>query len=258
MTSPKVNPRTISKTKKRRSVETSTEPKLLSPVPRHESALNNRTNYPNPPSEGSLFDISVPRSSAQPPDEDLHSNEPQTIVHRCRFVDYTPGSITALACTPTTWNSSLHFGFPEPGSENRGVIAVGRGNGDVEIWAWLSDGPNIKQAHKRIGNHQSWVLFRTLPGHRPSASSSSQAGSSSQVASKIEQLVFAHQITPLEEDEDEDEEGKQTSHQELLRTLPRLFGSNGGEEVLEWEWEGNQAGIIKVSSTTCLQISGSD
>ncbi|KAG7193004.1 U3 small nucleolar RNA-associated protein [Scheffersomyces spartinae] len=47
-------------------------------------------------------------------------------IHRCRFVDYTPHTITATAFSH---DSGLHLGAS---SELR--LAVGRSNGDIEIW----------------------------------------------------------------------------------------------------------------------------
>ncbi|KAG0142783.1 hypothetical protein CROQUDRAFT_662108 [Cronartium quercuum f. sp. fusiforme G11] len=214
----------------------------LSQLSRHESPISFRNLPHSPLSEGSLFDISVRRSSAQPPG--LQAHRTKATVHRCRFVDYTPGTITALACTPPTWDPSPHFGFPGPVEQTRGVLAVGRGNGDVEIWVWLAvddGGPACER--KKTGSTQGWVLYRTLPGHIPSASSSTQTQLSSTSASKIEQLVFAHQISPVDCDVEADEMIAEVDA--LSRALPRLFGTNGGEEVLEWEWDGSQAGIIK-------------
>ncbi|ONH64660.1 U3 small nucleolar RNA-associated protein 4 [Cyberlindnera fabianii] len=49
----------------------------------------------------------------------------QTDVHRCRFVDYTPHSITSLAFSHA---STRKF------SPNDLRLAVGRNNGDVELW----------------------------------------------------------------------------------------------------------------------------
>lgn len=40
-------------------------------------------------------------------------------VHRCRFVDYTPSAINALAFAPNT---------------TKPVMACGRANGDIEVW----------------------------------------------------------------------------------------------------------------------------
>ncbi|KAJ3339253.1 U3 small nucleolar RNA-associated protein [Gonapodya sp. JEL0774] len=54
-------------------------------------------------------------------------------VHRCRFVDYVPAAISALAFTPKT---------------ARPHLACARANGDIEIWGV-------------VGN---WVLEKTIPG----------------------------------------------------------------------------------------------
>ena len=63
---------------------------------------------------------------------------PSTVsVHRCRFVDYTPTAITAIAFPPLplpavkgkgkdTGTSPSHFG----------ILAVGRANGNVELLEW--------------------------------------------------------------------------------------------------------------------------
>lgn len=49
-----------------------------------------------------------------------------------------------MAVTPTSFDTQLlGFGPSEPG---RGLLAVGRGNGDVELMLW--------------GNHQGWISWR--------------------------------------------------------------------------------------------------
>ncbi|KAF9974306.1 U3 small nucleolar RNA-associated protein [Actinomortierella ambigua] len=54
-------------------------------------------------------------------------------VHRCRFVDYMPAAINALAFAPTT---------------TRPVMACGRANGDIEIW----------------NPRNEWQLEKIIPG----------------------------------------------------------------------------------------------
>ncbi|RHZ61888.1 hypothetical protein Glove_345g7 [Diversispora epigaea] len=57
------------------------------------------------------------------------------IVHRCRFVDFMPAAINALAFTPPT---------------TRPILACGRANGNIEIW-----------------NPQTqWNLEKTIPGEK--------------------------------------------------------------------------------------------
>ena len=41
-------------------------------------------------------------------------------VHRCRFVDYVPAAINALAFSPPSGKGQM--------------LAVGRENGDIELW----------------------------------------------------------------------------------------------------------------------------
>lgn len=60
-------------------------------------------------------------------------------IHRCRFVDYTPHAVTALA-----------FSHGAGGTPRGARLAVGRANGDIEIWAFQS----------------GWVHELTLPGAR--------------------------------------------------------------------------------------------
>lgn len=65
-------------------------------------------------------------------------------VHRCRFPDWNPSSVTALAITPDSFDAgSLGLGGH---SGERGVLAVGRANGDVELMVW--------------GGQQGWISWR--------------------------------------------------------------------------------------------------
>lgn len=68
-------------------------------------------------------------------------------VHRCRFPDWSPAGVSALAITPESFDASV-LGFGGNSGE-RGVLAVGRANGDVELMLW--------------GGHQGWVSWRVRP-----------------------------------------------------------------------------------------------
>lgn len=74
-------------------------------------------------------------------------------IHRCRFVDYTPHTITSLA-----FSHSSDAATPSPAGLR---LAVGRSNGDIEIW----------------NPRYNWTHELTLPGARGRA---------------IEGLVWAH------------------------------------------------------------------
>lgn len=63
-------------------------------------------------------------------------------IHRCRFVDYTPHVITALAFS--------HVSDKSKGAPSNLRLAVGRSNGDIEIW------------NPKYG----WLHEMTLPGAR--------------------------------------------------------------------------------------------
>ncbi|PLW15946.1 hypothetical protein PCANC_16478 [Puccinia coronata f. sp. avenae] len=197
-----------------------------------------------------------------------HSNQ-QPFLHRCRFTDFTPATITALACSPPTWDAAHHLISPSvlqpdhPTNSHRGLLAVGRGNGDIELWIWLDDhhqasqklAPTSHYQRKKINpsssSHQAWTLYRTLPGHLPSISthttnSSHPTKQPPPSSSKVEHLLFTHQFVPSSDLDPNN--APQIDHDEiksLARTLPRLLGSNGADQVLEWEWDGPKAGTIK-------------
>ena len=73
-------------------------------------------------------------------------------VHRCRFVDYVPAGVTALAFPP----------LPLPSLKGKksavvkealkfGILAVGRANGNIELCEWTAP-ENSLQAP------QAWVV----------------------------------------------------------------------------------------------------
>lgn len=73
-------------------------------------------------------------------------------VHRCRFVDYLPAAITALAFPPLPLPSlkgkakaTSPFKFPH--------LAIGRANGNIELAEWSNNNP-IDQAP------QAWVVSK--------------------------------------------------------------------------------------------------
>ena len=87
-------------------------------------------------------------------------------LHRVRFVDWTPSSITALAFLPTSGSKSL-----------RSVLAVGHDNGNIDLCTWIQD----DSVTGEISSAKGWVTDTTL------------VGSSS---SKIDQLAFVLSPTP--------------------------------------------------------------
>jgi len=112
----------------------------------------------------------------------------QMDIHRCRFVPYTPQSINALAFSHTSRPT-----LPAP-SELR--LALGRANGDIEIWnpqngAWVQE-----------------TVFRGSKGRT------------------IEQLAWTQDIA-VEHDEDGT---KRVAHGPL-----RLFSTGGSTSITEWD-----------------------
>jgi len=141
--------------------------------------------------------------------------------HRLRFVDFTPASITSLALTPASFSSSTAFPWSSPSRE---IVAVGRGNGDIEILAWIGGGTASSQ-NAKFGNKQSWVTAQILPSPLP-------------INAPVEHLTWIHRAT-LTADELElcdNEEEKIVEEQKLRLTSPRLFSASGSSELYEWEW----------------------
>ncbi|KAI5476988.1 U3 small nucleolar RNA-associated protein 4 [Pseudohyphozyma bogoriensis] len=66
-------------------------------------------------------------------------------LHRCRFPDWSPTPVAALSITPPSFDTAA-LGFGGTSAE-RGVLAVGRASGDVELMCW--------------GGHQGWIAWRT-------------------------------------------------------------------------------------------------
>ncbi|BGP17760.1 hypothetical protein JCM10213_005342 [Rhodosporidiobolus nylandii] len=163
-------------------------------------------------------------------------------VHRCRFPDWQPASVSALAITPDSFDAGL-LGFGGSSGE-RGVLAVGRANGDVELMLW--------------GGHQGWVAWRTLPSSFPLP----KTRNSKKPTSLLSHLTFTHQTTLSQADLDlyeGDLEGAEQEMRRLQREGVRLFGVGGvGSELVEWEWggpgSGQAVGMVKSTLPTLPPI----
>ncbi|KAF8306044.1 WD40 repeat-like protein [Clavulina sp. PMI_390] len=128
-------------------------------------------------------------------------------VHRCRFVDWTPSEITAVAFSPLAPpnSSSTRSIAPSTSSvSSHGILAVGRGNGVIEICEWSR--PEVR------GNEiasQGWTIRRVLAGPNPS---------------KVDSLAFALK----------DPYAHPPGTAPGLAHL-RLFSTVGGKDLLEWD-----------------------
>ncbi|KAI0343914.1 hypothetical protein BDW22DRAFT_1392002 [Trametopsis cervina] len=123
-------------------------------------------------------------------------------VHRCRFVDFTPAAVTALAFPP----------LPLPSAKGKnsavirhalkvGTLAVGRANGNIELCEWSGSEQDLQAP-------QAWVVKKTISGP---------------YASKVDSLAF----TLRNPDGPSDETPP-------LSDL-RLFSAGGGSELAEWD-----------------------
>ncbi|KAJ7597673.1 WD40-repeat-containing domain protein [Mycena floridula] len=129
----------------------------------------------------------------------MPSVEPVTLsVHRCRFVDFNPSAITALAFPPLPLPSRK--GKKPATAVKFGTLAVGHANGSIDLCEWTGE-PNETQSS------QAWVVRKTLPGLFPS---------------KVDALAFSIR--------NPDEKADVPSLSNL-----RLFSSGGGPELLEWD-----------------------
>lgn len=69
------------------------------------------------------------------------------LVHRCRFVDYTPTPITAIAFPPVIFQKK-DDSFTLNSQFETNFMALGRANGNIEIHNWsLSDQKHIWSLH---------------------------------------------------------------------------------------------------------------
>jgi len=87
--------------------------------------------------------------------------EPATVaVHRCRFVDYTPSAITALAFPPSPLPSVKGKHTTAGNQPPRfGTLAVGHANGNIDLCEWAGNERDIQCT-------QAWVV-RTVGGFMP-------------------------------------------------------------------------------------------
>ncbi|PBK77057.1 WD40 repeat-like protein [Armillaria solidipes] len=124
-------------------------------------------------------------------------------VHRCRFVDYTPSPITALAFPPLP--------LPSPKGKDSAAaaqfprfpaLAVGHASGNIDLCHWAGEKDGLQSP-------QAWAVTKTLPGLYPS---------------KVDSLAFSIRYP------------RQLRFDEVpnLDAL-RLFSSGGGSELLEWD-----------------------
>ncbi|GAC95674.1 hypothetical protein PHSY_003250 [Pseudozyma hubeiensis SY62] len=114
-------------------------------------------------------------------------------IHRVRFVNWSPSTVTAIAVSPSFAGTA------------RGLLAIGRQNGNIELCTWV--GPRAAQKSEFDdrsfqSDAAGWAVHTILPG---------------QINSKIEQLCF---VNPPNQDSTQ------------ARKL-RLFSISGGSIVTE-------------------------
>ncbi|KAJ1963957.1 U3 small nucleolar RNA-associated protein [Dipsacomyces acuminosporus] len=113
-------------------------------------------------------------------------------IHRCRFVDYVPQAINAIEFAPPTSTQSL--------------LAVGRSNGDIEIWS----------------SKKNLIYEKTIPGIKDGS---------------LETLAWAHQTELTADDLElfDTEEEQKEAKKRLAASCPRLFSAGLTAVIVEWD-----------------------
>lgn len=118
------------------------------------------------------------------PTQNEEVDDSQPFIHRVRFVDWSPSSISSIAITPDTWDPSSSFAVNSREQGGRGILAVGRANGNIELFGWIGGvsgsgsgkrsenfGGNGKGKGKgkleglAAGEKQGWVLLKVRLVH---------------------------------------------------------------------------------------------
>ena len=145
-------------------------------------------------------------------------------VHRCRFVDFSPSSVTALAFPPLPLLSAK--GKQKATAEGKAPmfapLVVGRANGNIEIYEWtgsaaVAEAPQAWVLRKvrehsldpLVPHRLNRFVFQTLSGLIPSKVDSLS-------------LTLKHPVDLREDDI--------PSISDL-----RLFSTGGGSELIEWD-----------------------
>ncbi|KAJ2385167.1 U3 small nucleolar RNA-associated protein, partial [Coemansia sp. RSA 2603] len=114
-------------------------------------------------------------------------------VHRCRFADYVPQAVNAIEFTP--------------GTVERPRIAVGRANGDIELWG-------VRQGHIHYE--------KTIPGPANGT---------------LEAVAWAHQTQLTADDAEllDSAEERAAYVKRLSARAPRLFSAGLNAVIVEWD-----------------------
>ncbi|KAJ1675433.1 U3 small nucleolar RNA-associated protein, partial [Spiromyces aspiralis] len=120
-------------------------------------------------------------------------------VHRCRFADYVPSAINSLQFAPATASTKYPY------------LAVGRANGEIELW------------NSRAG----FTLEKVIPG----GSGKNNGGTN------LEAVAWAHQVHLTADDLElfDEPEEREERVQRLRKAPPRLFSAGLNAAVIEWD-----------------------
>jgi U3 small nucleolar RNA-associated protein 4 len=123
-------------------------------------------------------------------------------IHRCRFIDYDPSPITALAFPPLPLPSNKRnpsFSFP-----GFGILVIGHANGNIDLAEWSGEPGSVKSP-------QAWTIRKKMVGPYPS---------------KVDALALTiSDVSHVSPDQ-------VPSNSQL-----RLFSTGGSNELCEWDMQ---------------------
>ena len=119
---------------------------------RHECAREGGEVTLSGVAEKKFWTLTLP-DALTPQNMDRKRETTTLAVHRCRFVDYAPSSITALAYPPLPLPSLKGKKKTTAGKQplKFGLLAVGHANGNIDICEWMG-------ADRESQCSQAWVV----------------------------------------------------------------------------------------------------
>lgn len=87
-------------------------------------------------------------------------------VHRCRFVDYTPSAITALAFPPLPLPSTKGKQTTSQKQLKFGTLAVGHANGNIDLCEWAGGERDFQSSQAWVVRKVSESMYPSYKAHR--------------------------------------------------------------------------------------------
>lgn len=99
-------------------------------------------------------------SSSKQQSSSAASSSSSVKIHRVRFPDWQPSSITSIAFPP---NNSIEQNSNQQQSNKRSILAIGRENGNIELCVWVGSNQNDISNQKQnentyTQNDKGWIV----------------------------------------------------------------------------------------------------